>query len=171
MEDPTRAGVWRDLSSKPRLIRVDTRGPGDYGRSSPRMRFDLLQVVAWLLGLWTIVTGVIALARAGFEDLAVFTPVVEVAAAPLTPLLAGLLVLLGILLLVLATGEVDDRALRIVGVICAVAGAVWLIEPGAFQPYLATEAEHGTRALLVGGALVAASFVPPLSIRRPGARR
>jgi hypothetical protein len=171
MEDPTRAGVWRDLSAKPRLIRVDTRGPGEYGRTSPRMRFDLLQVVAWLLGLWTIVTGVIALARAGFEDLAVFTPVVEVAAAPLTPLLAGLLILLGLLLLVLATGEVDERALRIVGVICAVAGVVWLIEPGAFQPYLATETEHGTRALLLGGALVAASFVPPLSIRRPGVRR
>lgn len=171
MEDPTRAGVWRDLSSKPRLIRVDTRGPGEYGRRSPRMRFDLLQVVAWLVGLWTIVTGVIAFARAGFDDLAVFTPVVEVADASLTPLLAALLVLLGVLLLVLATGEVDDRTLRIIGVICAIAGVVWLIEAAAFQPYLATEAEHGMRALLVGGALVAASFVPPLSIRRPGVRR
>jgi len=135
------------------------------------MRFDLLQVVAWLLGLWTIVTGAVALARAGFEDLALFTPVVEVAGAPLTPLLAALSLLLGILLLVLATGEVDDRTLRIIGVICAIAGAVWLVEPGAFQPYLATETEHGTRALIVGGALVAASFVPPLSIRRPGIGR
>lgn len=166
--DPTRAGVWRDLSSKPRLIRVDTRGPGEYGRSAPRMRFDLLQLVAWALGLWTIVTGVIALARAGFTDLAVFTPVVTVAGAPLTPLLAGLLILLGIVLLVLATGEVDDRTLRIIGVICAIAGAVWLIEPTAFRPYLATETDHGVRALVVGGALVVASFVPPLSIRRPG---
>lgn len=171
MEDPTRAGVWRDLSSKPPLIRVDTRGPGEYGRSSPRMRFDLLQVVAWLLGLWTIVTGVIALARAGFDDLGVFTPVVEVAGAPLTPLLAGLLLLLGIVLLALATGEVDDRTLRIVGVICAIAGVVWLVEPAAFEPYLATRTDHGTRALIVGGGLVVASFLPPLSIRRPGVRR
>lgn len=170
MEEPTR-GVWRDLSAKPRLIRVDTRGPGEYGRSSPRMRFDLLQVVAWLLGLWTIVTGVIALARAGFDDLAVFTPVVTVAGAPLTPLLAGILVLLGIVLLVLATGEVDERTLRIIGVVCAIAGAVWLIEPDAFRPYLATETEHGVRALIVGGALVVASFVPPLSVRRPGVGR
>ncbi|MFO7777676.1 MAG: hypothetical protein R6V28_04920 [Nitriliruptoraceae bacterium] len=171
MDDPTRAGVWRDLSSKPRLIHVDTRGPGEYGRSSPRMRFDPLQLVAWLLGLWTIVTGVIALARAGFDDLAVFTPVVEVAGAPLTPLLATLLLLLGIVLLTLATGEVDDRTLRILGVVCAISGVVWLIEPDAFEPYLATQTEHGTRALLVGGGLVAASFLPPLSIRRPGVRR
>jgi|GEM_PF-5099123 len=171
MDEPTRAGVWRDLSAKPRLIRVDTRGPGEYGRTSPRMRFDLLQIVAWVLGLWTIVTGVIGVARTGFTDLALFTPVVEVAGAELTPLLAGLLILLGILLLVLATGEVDDRTLRIVGVICAIAGTVWLLEPDAFRPYLATQTDHGVRALVVGGALVAASFVPPLSIRRPGVRR
>ena len=126
MEEPTRTGVWRDLSAKPRLIRFDTRGPSEYGRSSPRMRFDLLELVAWLLG---------------------------------------------ILLLVLATGEVDERTLRILGVVSAIAGAVWLIEPDAFGPYLATETEHGVRALVLGGALVVASFVPPLSGRRPGVRR
>jgi hypothetical protein len=164
----TTAGTEPQPVGKPQLIRVDVRGPGEFGRASPRMRWDLLQLIAWGLGLWVIVTGVIALARAGLEDLAVFTPVVEVADAPLTPLLAVLLVLLGLLVLSLATGEVDDRSLRMIGVLVATTGVVWLIEPGAFRPYLATEVEHGARAVVVGGSLTAASFVPPLSIRRPG---
>lgn len=153
---------------RPPWIRVDARGGGVYDRTSPRMRFDPLQLVAWTVGLWLVTSGVVGLARIGVDDIGWFEPRAEVAGAAVSPLLAGLLVLLGLLLLVLATGEVDDRGLRLLGAGCATAGLVWLIEPGAFEPYLATERTHGVRALVAGGSVAAASFLPPISIRRPG---
>jgi hypothetical protein len=132
------------------------------------MRLDALQLAAWGAGLYLVVCGIVGLARAGFDDLDLFRPVVEVAGLPLRPLLSLLLVLTGIVLLAAATGEVDERSLRIGGVVIAIVGAVWLIEPGAFEPYLGVERANGTAALVVGLILVAASFIPPLSVRRPG---
>jgi hypothetical protein len=150
------------------LIRVATREPADRSRTSPRMRFDLLQVTAWTAGLVLIVCGLVGLARGGFEELTLFEPVIQVAGLPATPLLSLLLLLLGIILLAAATGEVDERSLRIGGAMIAVVGAVWLVEPGAFTPYLGVERANGTAAAILGAVLVATSFVPPLSIRRPG---
>lgn len=72
------------------------------------MRFDVLQIGAWTVGLYLIVAGLVAVARAGFDDLGLFESVVEVGDQTATPLYALL----------------------------------WL--------------------------LIAASFVPPLSIARPG---
>jgi hypothetical protein len=158
----------RGAGSSAPWITVATREPADHSRTSPRMRFDLLQLTAWSAGVTLIVAGLVVVARAGFEELELLGPVIEVAGLPATPLLAGLLVLLGALLLAAATGEVDDRGLRIVGVLLGIVGAVWLIEPAAFTPYLGIERSNGTAALLVGAALVVTSFVPPLSIRRPG---
>jgi hypothetical protein len=132
------------------------------------MRLDALQLAAWAAGLYLIVCGIVGLARAGFEELDLFEPVVEVAGLSTTPLLALLLVLTGIVLLAAATGEVDERSLRIGGVVIGIVGVVWLIEPGAFTPYLGVERANGTAALVVGLLLTAASFVPPLSVRRPG---
>jgi drug/metabolite transporter (DMT)-like permease len=132
------------------------------------MRFDLLQLAAWTAGVAVIIAGLVVVARTGFEDIEPFAPVVEVAGLPATPLLAALLVLLGALLLAAATGAVDDRALRIIGVLLGIVGAVWLIEPGAFTRYLGVERANGRAALVLGVALTLTSFVPPLSIRRPG---
>ncbi len=132
------------------------------------MRLDALQLAAWATGLYLIVCGIVALARAGFEELDLFEPVVEVAGLPTRPLLSLLLMLTGIVLLAAATGEVDERSLRIGGVVIAIVGVVWLIEPDAFEPYLGVERANGTAALVVGLVLVVASFVPPLSVRRPG---
>lgn len=132
------------------------------------MRLDVLQFAAWGAGLYLIVCGIVGLARAGFEDLDLFDPVVEVAGLPARPLLSLLLVLTGVVLVAAATGEVDERSLRIGGVAIAIVGAVWLIEPGAFEPYLGVARANGTAALIVGVVLIAASFIPPLSVRRPG---
>lgn len=150
------------------LVRVADREPADRSRTSPRMRFDLLQIVAWGIGLLLIVAGLVALARAGFDQLTLFEPVVEVAGLTASPLLALLMLLVGLLLLAGATGEVDERALRIGGALIAVIGVVWLVEPGAFADYLGISAANGRAALTVGVVLTAVSFVPPLSIRRPG---
>jgi hypothetical protein len=149
-------------------IRVAGREGGDTGRTSPRMRLDLLQVVAWVLGLAFVVAGLVAIARAGFDELALTEPVVEVAGHRATPLLALLWLALGIALLAAGTGEVHERRLRIGGVVLAVVAAVLMFEPDAFRPYLGVEGDSGTLLLAMGVALTAASYVPPLSIARPG---
>ncbi len=150
------------------FVMIDSRGAGDHSRTSPRMRFDLLQIAAWALGIGLVIAGLVAIARAGFENLEVFDPVVQVAGISATPLMAVLILALGVALLAAGTGSVDDQRLRISGVVLGVIGAVWMIEPGAFEPYLGIDADTGTATLALGIVLVAASFVPPLSISRPG---
>ena len=151
-----------------RRVWVAARDPEPRGRTSPYVRFDVLQIVAWTIGLILVVLGLVAVARAGFANLGLFDPVVEVAGLPMTPLLALLWLLVGVLLLAAATGEVGERGLRITGVVLAVIGIVWAIEPGAFEPYLGISNRSGTTLLVKGAALAGASFVPPLAARRPG---
>jgi hypothetical protein len=151
-------------------IQVGDRSAGDFSRTSPRMRLDLLQISAWLVGLYLIVSALVAVARAGFDDLGLFEPVVEVGGQQATPLWALLWLLIGAFLLAAATGSVAEQRLRIAGVVFAVVGLVFLIEPDAFTEYLGVTADSGSRLLLIGALLVATSFVPPLSIRRPGIR-
>lgn len=157
-------------SGRTAFIRVADRAEGDGSRTSPRMRFDLLQIAAWLLGLALIVAGLVALARAGFDELALFEPVVEVGGQLATPLYALLWLLLGAVLLAAATGSVAEQRLRVLGVVLAVVGLVFLIEPDAFTEYLGVDESSGSALLVAGVVLVATSFVPPLSIRRPGIR-
>lgn len=151
------------------VVRIADRREMHYHRAAPRMRLDPLQLVAWAAGLLLVIGGLIALARMGFENLALTEPVVEVADLAATPLLALILVLTGALLLTLSTGEVDERGLRLAGVLLGIVGVVWLVEPGAFRPYLGITARNGAAALVLGGVLAVTSFLPPLSIRRPGA--
>ena len=132
------------------------------------MRLDPLQLVVWAAGLHLVVSGLVVLARSGFGEPSLVGPVVEVAGLGATPLLGGLLVAVGAGSLTLATGEVDERSLRIGGVLLGIVGAVWLIEPDAFAPYLGVTAANGTAAVMIGAAYVLVSFVPPLAIRRPG---
>jgi hypothetical protein len=150
-------------------VHDDRRGT-DPSRTSPRMRFDVLQLAAWALGLYFVVAGLVALARAGFEDLALFEPEVQVGGLPATPLLGLLFLLVGVLLLAGGTGEVSERGLRIGGVLLGVVGAVWLIEPTPFTPYLGVVRDSGVALLGMGILLTATSFLPPLSIARPGVR-
>lgn len=152
----------------PRRVRVVTRDDVIGDRSSPWMRFDVLQLAAWTIGLGLVIAGLVALARAGFTELTFVEPVVEVAGLPMTPFLALLLVLTATGILTLATGVVDDRSLRVVGVVLGVIGVVWLIEPEAFNPYLGISTKNGAAALSIGAGLVLASFTPPLAVRRPG---
>lgn len=151
------------------LIQVEEgRNLYDGGRTSPRMRIDALQIVAWVLGLYFLVAGLVAVARAGFEESGLFEPAVEVGGLPMTPLLALLQLLIGIALLGAATGVVHERGLRLGGALLGVVGAVWLIEPDAFEPYLGVVRDSGTAWLTMAALLVAASFLPPLSVVRPG---
>lgn len=164
----TRDAERGGAKARTEFIRVGDRGAGDTSRSSPRMRFDLLQIAAWVIGLALIVGGLVAIARAGFDDLGLFEPVVEVNGQPATPLFALLWLLIGAALLAAATGAVNEQRLRIAGVLLVVAGLVFLIEPAAFEEFLGVTADSGQAMVLAGALLIATSFVPPLSIRRPG---
>ncbi|WP_052664993.1 hypothetical protein [Nitriliruptor alkaliphilus] len=159
-----------DGRQRTELIRVGDRDAGDGSRTSPRMRFDILQISAWLVGLYLIVAGLVAVARSGFDDLALFEPVVHVGNQPATPLYALLWLVIGAALLTAATGSVAEQQLRIGGVLFAIAGLVFLIEPDAFTEYLGVTSDSGTMLLAIGALLTASSFVPPLSILRPGIR-
>lgn len=153
------------------LVRLDDgREAGGGGRLSPRMRFDVLQLAAWATGLYLVIAGAVALARTGFEDLGAFEPVVEVGTETFTPLYAVLWLLLGVMLLAAGTGTVQERGLRIGGVLFGVAGAVILLEPAPFGTWLGVDPDSGTVLLAIGALLTAASFVPPLSVTRPGVR-
>lgn len=163
---PTETGGYRPARGP--WIRVDDRPGVMPERTAPRMRFDVLQLVGWAVGVWLLVVGLVALARTGLTEIEFTSPVVEVMGLTATPLLAGLLLVVGLMVLLLSTGTVEDRSLRLLGATIAIIGAVWLIEPAAFAPLLATERAHGTWTIATGVALSAASFVPPLSVRRPG---
>lgn len=175
MADPTRkidpvrpAGPAAQPASPQRAVEVAVRDDGDASRTSPRMRFDVLQIAAWVSGLYLVVAGLVAFARAGVAELEAFSPVVSVGAQQLTPLYAAIWVVVGATVLAAGTGSINERGLRVGGVLLAVAGAVLLIEPGAFTSTLGVEPEDGTLVLAMGVLLAVASFVPPLSIRRPG---
>lgn len=142
-------------------VTIGDRGPGHHGGPG-RFRFDALQVGAWLTGIYLLVSGLVALARAGFAEIRIFEPVVAVGGFGMTPLLAFIAIIVGLLLLAGGTGEVQEGALRFGGVVLGVIGAVWLIEPGAFTPYLGVTEASGLQHLIIGLILVVASFVPPV---------
>lgn len=171
---PARARAQAQAAATPSgrtpMVEIAGREPSDTSRTSPRMRFDVLQIGAWASGLYLVVAGLVAVARAGLEDLELFAPVVTVGNQQLTPLYAGLFLVLGIAVLKAGTGSVNERGLRVGGVLFAIAGAVLLIEPEAFSEYLGVTDESGVLLLAIGALLAAASFVPPLSIARPGVR-
>ncbi len=132
------------------LIRVGDRGGGDGSRTSPRMRFDVLQIAAWVVGLVLIVAGLVALARTGFEDLGPFEPVVEIGTESATPLFAAIWLVLGIVVVAAGTGVVAERRLRILGVLFAIVGLVLLVEPDGFTEYLGAGPDSGTMPLASG---------------------
>lgn len=150
------------------VIRMGQRDDGATDRLSPRMRFDVLQLAAVVAGAGLLVGGVVVLARAGFGDLSLYEPVVTVAGQPASPLYGGLWALLGGLLLASGTGDVAERRLRMLGIALGILGAALLAEPEGFATYLGVDDGSGTPLVAVGLLLAVTSFLPPLSVRRPG---
>lgn len=129
---------------------------------------DLVAWVGWLVGGELIVVGLVALARAGFDDFNLFEPVVAVGPFNLTRLFALITLALGAITWAGTAGSADDLGLRVLGAIMLVAGIVWMIEPGGFNRWLGTESVDGTHYAVVGLVLIAFSMVPPFRLgRRP----
>ena len=155
-------------ADRPNFLQFGGRDVGDGSRTSPRMRFDLLQLAAWAVGLALIVAGLVAIARTGFDGIGLFEPVVTVGDQGATPLYALLWLVLGAVILAAGTGSVNERRLRMLGVGLGIVGAVLLIETAAFTEYLGVDERSGPLLLAIGALLAATSFVPPLTVPRPG---
>lgn len=139
-----------------RIVREPAGGPPG---------IDVLQVAAALAAVYLLVVGIVAFARAGFLSAGLTEPVVTVGVVNATPVFAVVIVLVGLVLLWAAVGvEIDDIAVRIVAGLTLVLGIVLLIEPGAFQGTLGTEASDGLHYLLLGAVLLVLTFVPPVAI-------
>ncbi len=133
-----------------------------------RPQVDLLSWAGWLIGGELIVVALVALARAGFDDIDLFDPVVAVGPLHATRLMAFIGLALGLVIWTGTAGAVDAMGLRVVGALMLVAGIVWIIEPNGFAEWLGTERADGVHHAVVGLVLVVLALVPPFRVgRRP----
>lgn len=133
-----------------------------------RPTVDLLSWAGWLIGGELIVVALVALARAGFDDLDLFEPVVAVGPLHATRLMAFIGLALGLVIWTGTAGAVDELGLRVVGALMLVAGIVWIIEPDGFAEWLGTERGDGIHHAAIGAVLVGLSLIPPFRVgRRP----
>lgn len=127
------------------------------------------QIVAWVASVYLVVTGLVAIARAGFDQFALFDPIVSVGGLPHTPLLGIIELVLGLLLLYAGIVATDGPAVTFIGGLMFVFGLVWLIEPTAFEPYLGVTSDNGLMYAIVGVILLIGGLFKPLVFDRPGA--
>ncbi len=131
---------------------------------------DLLGWLGWLLGGEMIVVGLVALARAGFDDFDLFDPIASVGPYHLTRLFALITLALGIIVWAGTAGTPDDLGLRVLGALLLVTGIVWMIEPDGFHQWLGTEVADGVHYAVLGVSLIVFSLIPPFRVgRRPTA--
>lgn len=163
------------MSGNDETKRIDMGATAPVGTTTPpphvhvpdtRTRVDPLQWIGWPLGGAMVVWSLVALARAGFDGFAPYEAV-EVAGLSTSRLLA---VIVGILGLLIWGGIAGDRArdveIRVIGAVAIVLGAVFLIEPAPFRPYLGIDSDFGGVALVVGLILGGLSMTHPFPIGR-----
>lgn len=156
-DDPNATRVIPVTPSRP----VRTTPPHDL-----RSRVDPLKWVGWPLGGALVVWSLVALARAGFDSYDPYV-VTEVAGITTSRLLAGIVLVLGLLVWAGIAGvRARDVEIRVIGATAIVLGLVLMIEPDPFRPYLGIEDTFGKVAVAVGVLLVGASLVHPFPIGR-----
>jgi hypothetical protein len=131
-----------------------------------RPEIDPLKVVGWPMGGYFIVLGLVALARAGFDNFDLFEPAVQVGPFHATRLLALILLALGIVIWAGVVGTPDDLGLRVLGATMVVIGIVWVIEPNSFEQWLAIGRNGGIQQVVAGGVLIVTSLVQPFRVGR-----
>lgn len=127
---------------------------------------DLLGWVGWLVGGEMIVVGLVALARAGFDDFDLFEPIVAVGPYHLTRVFALITLVLGAIVWAGTAGTPDDLGLRVLGALLLVTGIVWIIEPDGFNRWLGTEVADGVHYAVIGTILIVFSLIPPFRLGR-----
>jgi hypothetical protein len=110
-------------------------------------------VVGVLIGVVMLVIGLVTLARTGLPQ---EWPgdIVVVGAFTRTTVMGLIETFLGIAMIAVGTKR-DARTLLAVGLVAAILGIVWLIEPGAFEGLLGITRSTGWLYLLMGGTALA----------------
>lgn len=124
-------------------------------------------IVASVAGIFLLVSGIVAIARADFVSAGLYAPDVIVGGFHHTPLLGFIEIVLGLLVLGAGTLGRDGPAITFLGVVALVVGLVWLIEPGAFAPYLGVTRANGWQHVVLGALLAVAGQLTPFTIRPP----
>ena len=125
-----------------------------------REPFGIGQVLALAMGIFFIVIGAVGLARAGLERLT--APDVEVAGLSMTPLLAMLHLLVGLIALAGAAGRAASRsALMTLGPILIAAGIIAMIQG---IDALGWNATNGVAYLISGGVAIIAAMLTPVAV-------
>lgn len=125
----------------------DDRMPGN---------MDVAAVVGSLLGVLVLVIGVVTVARTGIPAGDLTAASTSVGPFSRTTLMGIIEVILGLLLI--GAGSTGN-GLRGLGLVFAVFGLVWIIEPGAFQGALGITAATGWLYLVVGLLALGAGLV------------
>lgn len=136
----------------------------EFGERKPRWVVDVLQVVALLVAVVLLIHALALLLRAGFDNFDLFEPHVEVGGLHGTRLMALIEGATGLLVLWATIGIVDQTALRVIGFISAIVGAVVLIEPDSIHQWVGVHEENGFVALAIGACLLIASTTPVLAV-------
>lgn len=144
---------------------------GNHGQGARRVEggdwtIDPMMIAAVLTGIYLLVTGLVAIARAGFAELTPFEPVVVVGGLPHTPLLGVIEIILGLLVLYAGAVSGSGSTMTFLGGLFLVLGLVWFIEPGAFQQYLGVDTANGVQHIVLGLVLGIAGQITPIVIRR-----
>lgn len=130
----------------------DDRMPGN---------MDVAAVVGSVLGVVVLVIGVVTVARTGIPAADLTGASTSVGPFSRTTLMGIIEVILGLLLI--GAGSTGN-GLRGLGLVFAVFGLVWLIEPGAFQGALGITHATGWLYLLIGllslaGGLISSGYL------------
>lgn len=150
-----------------RLDGLGSRSPEP--RSVPRL-IDPAVLGGAVAGVYLLVTGIVAVARAQFATVGLFEPVVAVGGLPHTPLLGIVEIGLGVLALSAGPLARNGQLMTVLGVLMLVAGLVWAIEPIAFEAYLGVTRANGWQHTIVGAVLLVAGQVSPFTVGGDPAR-
>jgi hypothetical protein len=108
----------------------------------------VLYTLLWI-GIILLVIGLVALARTGIPADSLTDVTTTVGPFTRTPLMAIIEIILGLLVIV-ASADADRASLLGIGMIALVFGIVWMIEPGAFEPWLGIGRDTALLYLIIG---------------------
>ncbi len=138
----------------------DHREATVYGRRT----WTPAQFVAGALGLFLIVMGGVAMARAGLTG-SWTDPVVEVLGFDQTALMGAIEVGFGLVLVLVAFATWEVRGwLTGLGLVALAFGLIVLIEPAAFDGTLGLEAASGWLYAAMGAGMMAAAWLSPIFV-------
>ncbi len=122
------------------------------------------QFVAAAIGLFLVVMGGVAMARAGVDS-TMTDPVVEVLGFNQTALLGAIEVGFGLVLIAVAFATYEVRGwLTGLGLVSLAVGLIILIEPTAFETSLGAESTTGWLYAALGAGMIAAGWLSPLMV-------